>query len=246
MSISSIGDLLPDNVNSLILGEHERRGSDSDITFPLRHPLRPSFKQKFRAPLLELNRYKYIVNVSILENKGAGVRMQVNCLWDSDTDNLAQETFKNNKGQEYLEIEARDILNFKQQAGILEGEWDEVVSRNLKETEIKNFVGMAISKLVDTYKDNCDPNSNDYRRVSGWITATNEKRKVQGFWGLAFRVWVTGIVITGYRFAQSLEAFSEFKCFFFFREEANLPIGKTRDKPALNWCLDKKGWSTQK
>nr|CAG8503553.1 9582_t:CDS:2 [Entrophospora candida] len=95
MSISSIGDLLPDNVNSLILGEHERRGSDSDITFPLRHPLRPSFKQKFRAPLLELNRYKYIVNVSILENKGAGVRMQVNCLWDSDTDNLAQETFKN-------------------------------------------------------------------------------------------------------------------------------------------------------
>ncbi|CAJ0639033.1 1943_t:CDS:2, partial [Entrophospora sp. SA101] len=88
--------------------------------------------------------------------------------------------FVKNKGQEYLEIEARDILNFKQQAGILEGEWDEVVSRNLKETEIKNFVGMAISKLVDTYKDNCDPNSNDYRRVSGWITATNEKRKVQG------------------------------------------------------------------
>nr|CAG8449237.1 11459_t:CDS:2 [Entrophospora candida] len=77
MSISSIGDLLPDNVNSLILGEHERRGSDSDITFPLRHPLRPSFKQKFRAPLLELNRYKYIVNVSILENKGAGVRRQL-------------------------------------------------------------------------------------------------------------------------------------------------------------------------
>ncbi|CAJ0745157.1 5939_t:CDS:2 [Entrophospora sp. SA101] len=41
--------------------------------------------------------------------------------------------------------------------------------------------------------------------------------EIQGFWGLAFRVWVTGIVITGYR-----------------------------DKPALNWCLDKKGWSTQK
>ncbi|CAG8732017.1 1884_t:CDS:2, partial [Acaulospora morrowiae] len=44
---------------------------------------------------LELNKYKYIVNVTILENKGAGARMQINCLWDKDTDNVAQDTFKN-------------------------------------------------------------------------------------------------------------------------------------------------------
>ena len=46
MSISSISDLLPENVNSSIAGDLERRGSESDMTFPLRQPLRPSFKQK--------------------------------------------------------------------------------------------------------------------------------------------------------------------------------------------------------
>ncbi|CAI2170494.1 7936_t:CDS:2 [Funneliformis geosporum] len=44
---------------------------------------------------MELSRYKYIVNVTILENKGAGARIQVNGLWDSSSDSYAQEIFKN-------------------------------------------------------------------------------------------------------------------------------------------------------
>jgi hypothetical protein len=57
------------------------------------HEIAEEIKKKLLE--MELSRYKYIVNVTILENKGAGARMQVNCLWDSDTDNLAQETFSN-------------------------------------------------------------------------------------------------------------------------------------------------------
>ncbi|CAB4375013.1 unnamed protein product [Rhizophagus irregularis] len=60
------------------------------------HEIAEEIKKKLLE--MELNRYKYIVNVTIMENKGAGARMQVNCLWDSDTDNLAQETFKNVNG----------------------------------------------------------------------------------------------------------------------------------------------------
>jgi len=44
---------------------------------------------------LELNRYKYIVNVTIMENRSAGARIQCSCAWDMDTDNVAHETFKN-------------------------------------------------------------------------------------------------------------------------------------------------------
>ncbi|RIA95325.1 Tctex-1 family-domain-containing protein [Glomus cerebriforme] len=127
MSYGEIQNTLPEKVQSSVMVEYERRGSEPS--------LRPAFFQKFRAPPvktmiqqivskkldqaiynkdhapgwaheiaeeikqklleMELSRYKYIVNVTIMENKGAGARMQVNCLWDSDTDNLAQETFKN-------------------------------------------------------------------------------------------------------------------------------------------------------
>ncbi|KAG9305218.1 hypothetical protein G9A89_010726 [Geosiphon pyriformis] len=44
---------------------------------------------------MELSRYKYIVNVTIMENKGEGIRMECSCYWDPDTDNLAREVFTN-------------------------------------------------------------------------------------------------------------------------------------------------------
>ncbi|GBB92418.1 hypothetical protein RclHR1_00200051 [Rhizophagus clarus] len=57
------------------------------------HEISQEVKQKLLD--LELNRYKYIVNVTIMENKCAGARMQCACAWDMDTDNVAHETFKN-------------------------------------------------------------------------------------------------------------------------------------------------------
>ncbi|XP_013402480.1 tctex1 domain-containing protein 2-like isoform X1 [Lingula anatina] len=41
------------------------------------------------------DRYKFIVQVVIGEQRGEGVKMGCRCLWDSDTDNYAQDIFMN-------------------------------------------------------------------------------------------------------------------------------------------------------
>ncbi|XP_031548756.1 tctex1 domain-containing protein 2-like [Actinia tenebrosa] len=40
---------------------------------------------------LELDRYKFVVQVVIGEQRGEGVNVGCRCLWDSDTDNFAQD-----------------------------------------------------------------------------------------------------------------------------------------------------------
>ncbi|KAL1924106.1 uncharacterized protein VTP21DRAFT_7141 [Calcarisporiella thermophila] len=50
---------------------------------------------KKRLLALDLNRYKYVVNVVIGENRGEGARIDCRCFWDADTDNIAQEIFTN-------------------------------------------------------------------------------------------------------------------------------------------------------
>eukprot|EP00045_Choanoeca_perplexa_P021813 m.7442 g.7442 ORF g.7442 m.7442 type:complete len:123 (-) comp8825_c0_seq1:62-430(-) len=42
---------------------------------------------------LQLPRYKYVVNTTIGEQRGAGVKVGAKCLWDSDTDQLAQDVY---------------------------------------------------------------------------------------------------------------------------------------------------------
>ena len=44
---------------------------------------------------LELPRYKFVVQVVVGEQRGEGVRMGVRCFWDADTDNYAEESFRN-------------------------------------------------------------------------------------------------------------------------------------------------------
>uniref|UniRef100_UPI00358E3A0C dynein light chain Tctex-type protein 2B isoform X2 n=1 Tax=Myxine glutinosa TaxID=7769 RepID=UPI00358E3A0C len=41
------------------------------------------------------DRYKIVAHVIIGERRGAGVRVIARCLWDSDTDNCAQDVFMN-------------------------------------------------------------------------------------------------------------------------------------------------------
>lgn len=41
------------------------------------------------------DRYKFIVQVAIGEQRGEGVKMGCRCFWDSDTDNFAQDIFMN-------------------------------------------------------------------------------------------------------------------------------------------------------
>jgi hypothetical protein len=40
-------------------------------------------------------RYKFIVQVVMGEQRGEGVKMGCRCFWDSDTDNYAQDVFMN-------------------------------------------------------------------------------------------------------------------------------------------------------
>lgn len=44
---------------------------------------------------MNLARYKYVVQVVIGEQRGEGVRMGSRCFWDSETDNVASETYVN-------------------------------------------------------------------------------------------------------------------------------------------------------
>ena len=50
---------------------------------------------KDRLKELMLPRYKIVVQVSIGEQKGQGVRMGTRCFWDGDTDSYASETYSN-------------------------------------------------------------------------------------------------------------------------------------------------------
>ncbi|XP_074658086.1 dynein light chain Tctex-type protein 2B-like isoform X2 [Tubulanus polymorphus] len=50
---------------------------------------------KSRLKDMGYDRYKFIVQVVIGELRGEGVKMGCRCMWDSDTDNYAQDIFTN-------------------------------------------------------------------------------------------------------------------------------------------------------
>ncbi|RIB03014.1 Tctex-1 family-domain-containing protein, partial [Gigaspora rosea] len=78
----------------IILKERlEKAIYDKDQAPGWAHEIAEAVKAKLLG--MDLNRYKYVVNVTILENKGVGARMQINGLWDLNTDSYAQEIFKN-------------------------------------------------------------------------------------------------------------------------------------------------------
>jgi tctex1 domain-containing protein 2 len=50
---------------------------------------------KAKLKTLNYDRYKFIVQCVIGEQKGAGINMSGRCFWDSDTDNYAETLFMN-------------------------------------------------------------------------------------------------------------------------------------------------------
>jgi len=52
-----------------------------------------SIKDKLKG--MEYDRYKIVVQVVIGEQRGEGVKFAARCLWDSDTDNYAQDIYTN-------------------------------------------------------------------------------------------------------------------------------------------------------
>ncbi|KAM9358467.1 dynein light chain Tctex-type protein 2B isoform 2-T2 [Symphorus nematophorus] len=60
----------------------------------LSHSLADCIKDKVKNA--GFDRYKLVVQVVIGEQRGQGVKMSSRCLWDSDTDNYAEDVFMNN------------------------------------------------------------------------------------------------------------------------------------------------------
>ncbi|CAG8506350.1 4593_t:CDS:2 [Ambispora leptoticha] len=82
-----------DIINKILSDRLKDAIYDKDQAPGWAHEIAEEIKKKLLE--LDLNRYKYVVNVTIMENKGEGARMQCQCYWDSDTDNIAQEVFTN-------------------------------------------------------------------------------------------------------------------------------------------------------
>ncbi|NP_001410688.1 dynein light chain Tctex-type protein 2B [Danio rerio] len=59
----------------------------------LSRSLADSIKHKLKD--MAFDRYKFIVQVVIGEQRGEGVKMAARCFWDADTDNYAQEIYMN-------------------------------------------------------------------------------------------------------------------------------------------------------
>jgi len=66
---------------------------DTDTSSRLSKEVATSIKNRLKE--IKLGRYKFLVQVMIGEQKGAGIRIGARCLWDQQTDKLAQETYQN-------------------------------------------------------------------------------------------------------------------------------------------------------
>jgi len=66
---------------------------DTELALQWAQEISDLVKEKLKA--LQLPRYKYVVQAVIGEQRGAGVKVGARCLWDSDTDQLAQDTYVN-------------------------------------------------------------------------------------------------------------------------------------------------------
>ncbi|CAL1542995.1 unnamed protein product [Lymnaea stagnalis] len=65
----------------------------ADETTGLTKTIADTIKSKLKD--MGHERYKFIVQVVIGEQRGEGVKMGCRCFWDSDTDNYAQDIFMN-------------------------------------------------------------------------------------------------------------------------------------------------------
>jgi hypothetical protein len=68
-----------------------------ELTAQWTREIADEIKNKLKTDL-ELPRYKFVVQVVVGEQRGEGVRMGCRCFWDADTDNYAEESYRNVSG----------------------------------------------------------------------------------------------------------------------------------------------------
>ncbi|CAF3744264.1 unnamed protein product [Rotaria sp. Silwood1] len=54
-----------------------------------------NIRDRLKAANMKFDRYKFIVQCVIGENRGQGVKYGCRCLWDSDTDGMAEYVYLN-------------------------------------------------------------------------------------------------------------------------------------------------------
>lgn len=70
------------------------RRYNPELTAQWTREISDEIKNKLKSDL-ELPRYKFVVQVVVGEQRGEGVRMGCRCFWDADTDNYAEESYRN-------------------------------------------------------------------------------------------------------------------------------------------------------
>ncbi|CAF3733690.1 unnamed protein product [Rotaria sp. Silwood1] len=58
-------------------------------------PFTINIRDRLKAANMKFDRYKFIVQCVIGENRGQGVKYGCRCLWDSDTDGMAEYVYLN-------------------------------------------------------------------------------------------------------------------------------------------------------
>ena len=54
-----------------------------------------NIRDRLKSANMKFDRYKFVVQCIIGENKGQGVKYGCRCLWDSDTDGMAEYVYLN-------------------------------------------------------------------------------------------------------------------------------------------------------
>eukprot|EP00126_Sphaerothecum_destruens_P008042 Sdes_comp20069_c0_seq1m12968 len=82
---NQIQKILQEKLTDLVYNSEDVANLTRDLTDEIRN----------FVEALGYERYKYLVQVTLGEKRGEGVKMCAKCFWDSDTDNHVQATFMN-------------------------------------------------------------------------------------------------------------------------------------------------------
>eukprot|EP00055_Hartaetosiga_balthica_P015362 m.90109 g.90109 ORF g.90109 m.90109 type:complete len:123 (-) comp8846_c1_seq1:235-603(-) len=85
--------LVQEMLHELVQDYFREKTYDTEASLTWSQELSDIVKAKLKE--LDLPRYKYVVQCIIGEQRGEGAKVAARCLWDSDTDNVAQESYVN-------------------------------------------------------------------------------------------------------------------------------------------------------
>eukprot|EP00051_Salpingoeca_urceolata_P028391 m.486602 g.486602 ORF g.486602 m.486602 type:complete len:123 (+) comp24516_c0_seq1:216-584(+) len=80
-------------IHSVLVEKLSGKQYDTDESLQLSTEICDEVKSRLKG--LQLQRYKFVVQATIGEQRGEGAKVAARCLWDSDTDNFAQDVFMN-------------------------------------------------------------------------------------------------------------------------------------------------------